>query len=71
MTTFAVRNNILWTPEEDDLLRKLAASGKNLAGIAKEINRPPRVSPRPRSEAECKAGQIGSVNSLSGVARPV
>ena len=39
MTMFAVRNNTQWTPEEDDLLRKLAASGENVANIAKEINR--------------------------------
>jgi Recombinase len=38
---FAVRNNTQWTAEEDDLLRKLAASGENVANIAKEINRPP------------------------------
>ncbi len=38
---FDAWNHTQWTPKEDDLLRKLAASGKNLANIAKEINRPP------------------------------
>jgi hypothetical protein len=41
MTMIGVRNNTQWTAEEDDLLRKLAGSGKNIANIAKEINRPP------------------------------
>jgi DNA-binding NarL/FixJ family response regulator len=28
-----------WTPEEDELLRKLAASGESAASIAKRLNR--------------------------------
>ena len=41
MTMSAARNNTQWTPEEDDLLRRLAASGGNIASIAKEVDRSP------------------------------
>src|ERR1700684_449879 len=41
MTMFDARNHTQWTPKEDDLLRKLAASGKNLANIAQEVSRSP------------------------------
>jgi hypothetical protein len=37
----ALRSNVQWTPPEDELLRNLAASGKNIAIIAKNMNRSP------------------------------
>ena len=34
-----VHRDTPWTPEEDDLLRKLARSGESVANIAKHIDR--------------------------------
>ena len=34
-----VPRNILWTPEEDDKLRSLIISSKDIATIAKQLNR--------------------------------
>jgi len=39
MKMSAVRNNVPWTTEEDELLRQLAASDERLANIAKAIKR--------------------------------
>ena len=34
-----VPHNLLWTPEEDDELRSSILASKNIATIAKELNR--------------------------------
>jgi recombinase len=41
MSMSCVRNNIPWSPEDDDLLRHMAASGIHLRNIANELNRSP------------------------------
>ena len=72
MTMRAARNNTDGLPEEDNLLRKLAASGENLANIAEEINRSPgSVRGRAQRLGVELAKEIGPVDCMSGMARPV
>jgi hypothetical protein len=39
--TGPVRRDARWTPDEDDLLRKLARSGESVVNISERLNRSP------------------------------
>ena len=47
----AARNSIPWTAQENELLRKLAASGEDLSKIANQLGSVARLGSGPRAKA--------------------